>query len=488
VDSTNIGKSIVSIGLAIFAIKFIFKSNNESYSIPEHMIPLDVIKIMDTFESQGYEVLIVGGAVRDALLGETPKDYDLATDAMPEDVENIIRPLKGFEYVNTPKGNIARGALTSLVLAPDGELIEITTYRAELGYEDGNRAKPIAIPAKSFIEDAQRRDFTINAIAMDKYGKIIDPMNGLADLKKGIIRAVGNPTERFTEDPLRMIRAIRFATRLNFQLENHTSRAILDNVSRTTLLSNQRLREEIGKVLTQPDGFKMLMEYNIIPTLMPEMVDLKQYMHSLEYHPEGSLYNHYIKAFETFNENPNRTEMGAWALLFHDIAKPATAKWNGSFHTFLRHDVIGEKIILENYNYQNSPFQFTKKELNAMAWVTKNHLSPFWNMTKKSKVAKLANDVNFSLLVEVAKADSMDLNSELFQSRLEYFDEVKEEIQSRKSKAGSKPKDFAMRVFKELNIPPSIERNNIMLQIDEMISSGEAHSHDNALDILKERL
>ena len=77
--------------------------------------------------------------------------------------------------------------------------------------------------------------------------------------------------------------------------------------------------------------------------------------------------------------------MGAWALLFHDIAKPATAKWNGSFHTFLRHDVIGEKIILENYNYQNSPFQFTKKELNAMAWVTKNHLSPFWNMTKKSK-------------------------------------------------------------------------------------------------------
>jgi hypothetical protein len=123
-----------------------------------------------------------------------------------------------------------------------------------------------------------------------------------------------------------------------------------------------------------------------------------------------------------------------------------------------------------------------------MAWVTKNHLSPFWNMTKKSKVAKLANDVNFPLLVEVAKADSMDLNSELFQSRLDYFEEVKEEIQSIKSKAGSKPKDFAMRVFKELNIPPSIERNNIMIQIDEMISSGEAHSYNNALEILKERL
>ena len=388
VNSSDIVKSALFIGAAIYTIKSISNMDSKAHSLNPSVIPHEIKLIMDTLESNGFEALIVGGAVRDSLLGNIPKDYDLSSNATPDKVEMVISQLMGYKYLTTPEGIVARGALTSLVLTPDDEIVEITTYRAELGYENDNRAKPIAIPAKSFIEDSQRRDFTINAMAMNKRGVLIDPMSGLNDLKNKVIRAVGNPDERFNEDPLRMIRAIRFATRLNFKIENDTKNAILSNVESISSLSKSRLRDELGKVLMQPDGFKLLMEYGIIPAIIPELRYTHKYMHSLKYHPEGSLYNHYIEAFKTFNDNLNKTELGAWALLFHDIAKPTTAKWNGSYHTFIGHDKVGKDIILNNYNYQEGPIQFTKKELKAIAWVTDNHLAPFWNMTNKNKVAK----------------------------------------------------------------------------------------------------
>ena len=484
----SIGKYALPIGVAIFSMRLIHKGIGRTNLIGPLIIPEAVIKIMDKLESNGYDALIVGGAVRDSLLGINPKDYDLSSDATPDEVEDVVKELENYKYLRTPEANVARGALTSLVLTPDDEVIEITTYRSELGYEKGNRSKPIAIPAESFEEDAKRRDFTINSMAMNKHGELVDPMGGVRDLKGGVIRAVGDANERFNEDPLRMIRAIRFATRLNFKIETDTKNAILSNAYLVKTLSKSRLRLEIEKVLVQPNGFKMLMDLNIIPTIIPEMRNIKDYVHSLKYHTEGNLYNHYIEAFKLFNDNPNKTELGAWALLFHDIAKPTTAKWNGSYHTFIGHDKVGSQIVLDNYNYQKGPIQFNKKELTAIAWVTKNHLAPFWNMTNKLKVAKLANNPNFSLLVEVAKADAMGLNDDLFQSRLDYFEEITREVKSRKSKVGNRPKDFALRVFEELNIPPSIERKNVMVKIEELISSGTASSYEEALNILKESL
>ena len=447
------------------------------------MIPTEIYLILDTLENQGYEALIVGGAVRDGLLGFVPKDYDLATDAVPNEVQSVITSMEGYKYIMGAEGEQARRALTSLVLTPSGEQVEITTYRAELGYEGGNRAKPIAIPAKTFEEDSARRDITINSMGMDKEGVIYDPMRGQSDLRKGIVRAVGNPQERFQEDALRMIRAIRFTVRFGFTLDDNTEKAIRDNVKLVSSLSPNRLRIEVGKVLYYSDGFKMLMETGILPELMPEMRNLRQYKHNLKYHPEGNVYNHYIKTFETFTTLPNRTELGGWATLFHDIAKPETAQWGGKFHTYYGHDRVGRDLILERYKVK--PFQFSTDELTALAWTTEKHLQQFWEMMKPIKLAEMANNKNYTLLLQVVFSDSMGYHDEQMADRIDYIESVKDQVNERNSKVGQRPKDFAMRVFTELNIPAGKGRGQVMKTIDDLIATGQAQSYEEALVLVK---
>jgi len=228
-------------------------------------------------EKNGYECVVVGGAVRDRLLGREPKDYDLATNAKPDEIKEVVDGLKGYRYVLGPQAEKSLVNLTSLVNVPgEKEAIEITTFRKELGYA-GDRTKGIFEPAETFEEDAQRRDFTINAMGMTKDGVLIDPVNGKEDLENGILRAVGNPNERFIEDPLRMIRAIRFSVRLDLPIEPATYQALIDNVDLIPTLSSPRLRDEIGKVLVEPNGFQMLMETGILPILMPEFRNMKDY-------------------------------------------------------------------------------------------------------------------------------------------------------------------------------------------------------------------
>ena len=463
-----------------------FKAQAEDYDMSSptsQEIPRPIYTLMDTLESQGYEALIVGGAVRDNILKLQPKDYDLATNARPDDVRDVVNGMKGYRYLTGADAEKSRRALTSLILTPSGEQVEITTYRAELGYEDGNRAKPIAIPANTFEEDSARRDITINSMGMDKMGNIYDPMGGMRDLRQGIVKAVGNPYERFQEDALRMIRAIRFTVRFSFTLDAETEKAIRENVELVNSLSPNRLRIEIGKVLYYPNGFKMLMETGILPELMPELRNLHQYKHNLKYHPEGNVYNHYIKTFETFTTIQSRTELGGWATLFHDIAKPETAKWEGNFHTYYGHDMKGKELILERYKVK--PFQFSNKELYALAWTTEKHLQQFWEMMRPTKVAEMANNEYYPLLLQVVYADSMGGHDEHFVERIDYIESIKNQVNERNARAGQRPKDFAMRVFNELNIPAGKERGLAMRQIDELISTGKAQSYEEALDLVK---
>jgi len=450
----------------------------------------EVYHLMDVFESAGYEILLVGGVVRDTLLGYSPADFDFSTDATPNEVAEVVDGISNYKYIRGAQGEQAKRALTSLVLSPSGEVFEITTYRADLGYEDGNRARPIAVPAKSFKEDAARRDITINSMGMTKEGKIIDYMGGLEDLNKGIIKAVGNPAERFTEDPLRMIRALRYSTRFDFPIEAATYDTIVEYAPLVNSLSGRRLRTEIGKVLIQPHGYEMLMETGILPNLMPEFRNMEQYHHRLDYHPEGTLYNHYIEAFRRYTEIPERTELGAWALLFHDIAKPQTADWNedGKYHTFYGHDKQGAALVLENYNNSNGPFEFSKRELQALAWATEHHLGKFWETKKPLKVASMRNHEQYPLLVEVVTGDTMGIRrggEEQLQARLKEIDLITEKFNEQKKKVGNRPPDFALRVFTELNIPKGRERGKVLADIEEMVSTGRVKSYEEALAVLK---
>ena len=432
--------------------------------------------------------LVVGGAVRDSLLGLEPKDFDLATNATPDEIKEVVDRLKGYRYVLGPQAEKSLANLTSLVTVPnEKEAIEITTFRKELGYA-GDRTKGEFIPAKTFEEDAQRRDLTINAMGMTQDGLLIDPMNGKEDLENKVIRAVGDPTQRFVEDPLRMIRAIRFSTKYGMPIDPATYEAIIDNVDLIPTLSSPRLRQEIGKVLIEPNGYQMLMETGILPILMPEMREMEQYHHKLDYHPEDTLYNHYIEAFKKFTTIPNRTELGAWALLFHDIAKPQTADWNDAgYHTFYGHDKQGAQLVLDNYNNINGPFEFSKKELQAIAWTTDHHLGKFWEMKKPMKVSAMRNNENFPLLVEVVTGDTMGIRrggDEQLAARLEEIDEITNKVNEQKAKTGNRPPGFAQQLIKQLGVQGK-QISEALNEIEEMVSTGQASSYDEALEVLK---
>ena len=452
--------------------------------------PPDKIRnLMKAFTSNGYSILVVGGAVRDSLLGLEPKDFDLATDAKPDEIKRVVDGMNGYRYVLGPQAEKSLVNLTSLVTIPnEKEAVEITTYRRELGYA-GGRTKGIFEPAKTFDEDSERRDLTINAMGMTADGVIIDPQGGLDDLQNGVIRAVGDPTRRFVEDPLRMIRAIRFSVRFGLPIEDETYDAIVENADLVTTLSGRRLRDEIGKVLVEPNGYKLLMETGILPTLMPQFRNMEQYHHKLDYHPEDTLYNHYIEAFKKFTTIPNRTEMGAWALLFHDIAKPQTADWNEveNYHTFYGHDKQGAKLILENYNNQNGPFEFSKKELQAIAWTTDNHLGRFWEMKKPMKVSEMRNNENWPLLVEVVTGDTMGIRrggDEELAKRITEINEITDKVNEQKAKTGNRPPGFAKQVIQTLNVQGK-EISETLTEIEEMVSTGQVSSYDEALEVLK---
>ena len=451
--------------------------------------PAEIKDLMDAFEDNGYEILVVGGAVRDLILMLNPKDYDLATNAKPNQIKEVVDGLKGYRYVLGPQAEKSLVNLTSLVNVPNQtEAIEITTYRRELGYA-GGRTKGIFEPADTFDEDSERRDLTINAMGMNSKGEVIDPQGGLEDLQNGVIRAVGDPTRRFVEDPLRMIRAIRFSVRFELPIDDETYQAIVSNADLVSTLSGRRLRDEIGKVLVEPNGYKLLMETGVLPVLMPEFRGMEQYQHKLDYHPEGSLYNHYIEVFREFTTIPNRTELGAWALLFHDIAKPQTAEWDedNGYHTFYGHDKQGSQLIIENYNNENGPFEFSKKELQAIAWVADNHLGKFWEMKKPMKVSAMRGNEAFPLLVEVIKGDMMGIRrggSDQLQIRLKEINEITDKVNAQKAKTGNRPKDFARKLIQQLGIQGK-EISEALNEIEEMVSTGQVSSYDEALEVLK---
>lgn len=450
--------------------------------------PANIANLMDAFENNGYEILVVGGAVRDSILKLPLKDYDLATNAKPDEIKKVVDGLEGYRYVLGPMAEKSLVNLTSLVNVPnEKEAIEITTYRRELGYA-GGRTKGIFEPAETFEEDAQRRDLTINAMGMTVDGKIIDPEGGLEDIQKGVIRAVGDPTRRFVEDPLRIIRAIRFSVKYGMPIEQNTYDAIVENADLVTELSGRRLRVEIGKVIYEPNGYQVLMETGILPILMPEFKGMEDYHHKLDYHPEDTLYNHYIEAFKKWTQIPNRTEIGGWALLFHDIAKPMTAQWDDKgWHTFYGHDKKGAKLILENYNNEVGPFEFSKKELQMISWTTDNHLGRFWEMSKPMKVSEMRNNENFPLLVEVVTGDTMGIRrggDEQLAARIEQINEITDKVNEQKAKTGNRPKDFARKVIQELNVRGQ-EISIVLAEIEEMVSTGQVSSYDEALEVLK---
>ncbi len=290
------------------------------------------------FQRAGRELYLVGGSVRDRLLRRPSTDLDFATNATPPETEAILRePWPIGTHVSIYKIGEKFGTIGAVI---DGRRIEITTYRGEV-YPEATR-KPEVEFISSLREDLARRDFTINAMAMAEDGKIIDPFGGRSDLVGRYLRAVGSPDERFKEDPLRMLRAIRFACQLGFEIERETYAAIIRKAKTLQKISWERRAEEMTKILlsSRPaEGMKLLYNSFLLDQVIPELLPMIGLQQRGDYHHKD-VWRHTLQVIE--NTGPDLALR--WAAVLHDIAKPATKSVDDGEVHFFGHEVVGAEI------------------------------------------------------------------------------------------------------------------------------------------------
>lgn len=305
-------------------------------------LPDKVHKIIETLQAAGYEAYAVGGCVRDSVLGREPNDWDITTSAKPEETKRLFQ--------RTIDTGIQHGTVTIMM---DKEGFEVTTYRIDGEYEDSRHPKEVTFTA-SLEEDLRRRDFTINAMAYNEQDGLVDIFGGIRDIKAGVIRCVGDAKERFTEDALRMLRAVRFSAQLGYQIEEETGNAIKELAPNLQKISAERIQAELVKLVTSPhpDYLRTAYETGITKEVLPEF-DLCMETPQNNAHHCYNVGEHILHAMLAV-EPDKVLRLG---MLFHDIGKPQTLTIdeNGITHNKM-HPVVGEKMtrnILRRLKFDN---------------------------------------------------------------------------------------------------------------------------------------
>ncbi len=307
------------------------------------MLNKNIKYIIRKIEAHNFKAYLVGGAVRNFLLGLEVSDFDITTNALPQDIEGIF-------HKTIPTGK-KYGTITVI---HDNSSYEVTTFRSDGTYSDGRRPDSVRFSTE-LIEDLKRRDFTINAICIDIDEKLIDYFNGIEDIKNKIVRCIGNPDERFTEDALRMMRAVRFMTQLKFTLDENTRLSIIKNSDLIKNISVERIREELNKILLSDkpsDGIRMIVDTGLMKQIIPEFMDTIGFNQHNPYH-DKDVFEH---TMEVLDSTKSKLSLRL-AALFHDISKPEcfTQDESGRGH-FYEHEVKSSeraKLIMERLKYPN---------------------------------------------------------------------------------------------------------------------------------------
>lgn len=372
-------------------------------------IPYELQKMNSLFEAAGFEAYLVGGAVRDEIMGKGAHDWDVATNARPEDVIKIFRRV-------IPTG-IKHGTVTVHFMK---KAIEVTTFRTESDYSDGRHPDKVEY-AGHIEEDLSRRDFTMNAMAASlKDGHIVDPYGGADDIKARVIRAVGVPHERFMEDGLRPVRAVRFASQLGFNIEENTWAAILreDILKKAAGISLERFRDEFCKILLSsvPSvGLKLLEESGLLKIFVPELLQGRACVQSDErgFHSFDVLDHNFYAcdgavlrgASEACEQSPaDRLLILRLAALFHDVAKPSCKRVDGGKITFYNHEIAGEKMargILVRLKFSNA-------QIDAVCHLIKEHMFNYESSWSDAAVRRFVQRVgaqNIDALFDLRLAD-----------------------------------------------------------------------------------
>jgi poly(A) polymerase len=318
------------------------------------------ISIIETLRRQGFQAYLVGGCVRDLLLKREPADYDVATSARPAQVMEIfpetyaVGAQFGVVLVPLPEEQRTSGDEVAL---PKAQAVEVATFRSDLGYSDGRRPDEVRF-SEDPREDVARRDFTINGMMLDPVsGEVLDFVGGRKDLDAGIIRAIGDPERRFAEDKLRMLRAVRFAARFEYAIETETLAAIQGLAHEIQVVSRERVRDELTKMLTEGHArraFLLLDESGLLKEVLPEISAMKGVEQPAEFHPEGDVFVHTLLLLENLPDPCPPTL--AWGALLHDVGKPATFRVAPDRIRFDGHVDVGVKIaeeICERLRFSN---------------------------------------------------------------------------------------------------------------------------------------
>lgn len=321
-------------------------------------IPLEIKQVMDQFHKAGFQIYLVGGAVRDLLLIRPHTDWDLTTDATPEQVMELFP--SGFS--NNQFGTVGVDTKQGVV--------QITTMRKEGKYLDARHPSEVSW-TKNLEEDLARRDFTINAMALDQ--NIIDPFNGRVDLEKKIIRAVGDADKRFSEDALRLIRAIRFASQLGFTIEEKTWQAIIKNKDLLKMISWERIRDELLKIVVvdfAEEGIRMLKSSGLLEVVLPEVIPSFGIEQAGEKHDRTyDIGEHLIL---TMKHIPSADPIVKLAGLLHDVGKPKTLKIKDGNTTFYHHEHVGAVIVKEIAQR----LRLSKKDSDKLFKLVRFHMFP----------------------------------------------------------------------------------------------------------------
>lgn len=348
-------------------------------------------QICSTLRRHGFRALLAGGCVRDMLLKTPPRDFDIATNARP------------FEVAQLFERTIDIGAAfgVQVVLLPEGPF-EVTTFRKDGPYHDGRHPCSVAFTGEE--EDARRRDFTINALFYDPVDrKVLDYVGGLDDLRTGLVRAVGVPRERFEEDHLRLLRAIRFAARLRYAIERETYQAIRESAPRITLTSAERIRDELLKMLTEGGtrrAFEMLDDTGLLHQILPEVSAMKGVAQPPEFHPEGDVFTHTLLMLDLLNHPSAALALG---VLLHDAGKPATQTRTDRIR-FNDHDKAGAVIAREVCERLRLP----RRDTERVVWLVAQHMR-FQHIPKmrESKRKRTIRADGFEELKELCRIDCL---------------------------------------------------------------------------------
>ena len=358
-------------------------------------LPESARLILNRLKSSGYEAYLVGGCVRDLIRGVSPEDYDIVTSAAPDTVRAM--------FPHTIPVGISFGVL---LVIEQGKKYEVATFRTEDGYVDGRR--PTRVEPASAEEDVRRRDFTINGLLLDhETGRLLDYVGGCADIERRLVRTIGDPNQRFAEDHLRLLRAVRFAAYLGYNIDLDTLAAVKSQAALIQRISAERIREELTKIITRSGarcGMELLAGTGLLAEILPEVDALGGVEQPVLYHPEGDVWEHTLKMLSLLPVEATADPRLAWGVILHDVGKAVTRTVDDRGVHFYGHVKCGEEIarqVMERLRFSNEDRE------TVLALIRCHMLFMNVREMRPSRLKRFLRLPDFSLHLELHRLDCL---------------------------------------------------------------------------------